>query len=329
MRHLRAFTEVARLGSFGAAARALGYTQSGVSQQIQGLERIVGTAVLHRPPGGRRPVELTDAGRLLLDHAEHVLARIGATRADLAALESGERGQVAVAAIQSVGTRLLPAILRRFRADHAGVAVDITEARNTMALLEVLEDGSVDVGLTALPVRAGTFDIHPLGDDPFVLVAAAGRPERRLADLDGVRVLGSRGCILQDLVEQHLAAAGVTAGACDLFEDNALVQESGGLRRGRRGGAAAGRRRRRSSRRGPPGSGAAAAAVGGRRPPPPSPRPRRAPLPRRGGLLRPAAGRLTTRPAQSGRWATRAGRTASTIRSANDGSNGSPDSSSR
>jgi molybdate transport repressor ModE-like protein len=225
VRHLRAFTEVARLGSFGAAARALGYTQSGVSQQIQGLERIVGTPVLQRPPGGRRPVELTDAGRLLLDHAEHLLARIGATRADLAALESGERGQVAVAAIQSVGTRLLPAILRRFRADHGGVAVDIREARNTMALLEILEDGSVDIGLTALPVRPGTFEIHPLGDDPFVLVTAAGRPERRLADLDGVRVLGSRGCILQDLVEQHLAAAGVTAGACDLFEDNALVQE--------------------------------------------------------------------------------------------------------
>jgi molybdate transport repressor ModE-like protein len=225
VRHLRAFTEVARLGSFGAAARALGYTQSGVSQQIQGLERIVGTPVLQRPPGGRRPVELTDAGRLLLDHAEHLLARIGATRADLAALESGERGQVAVAAIQSVGTRLLPAILRRFRADHGGVAVGIREAHNTMALLEILEDGSVDIGLTALPVRPGMFEIHPLGDDPFVLVTAAGRPERRLADLDGVRVLGSRGCILQDLVEQHLAAAGVTAGACDLFEDNGLVQE--------------------------------------------------------------------------------------------------------
>jgi molybdate transport repressor ModE-like protein len=225
VRHLRAFTEVARLGSFNAAARELGYTQSGVSQQIQGLERIVGTPVLHRPPGGRRPVELTDAGRLLLGHAEHLLARIGATRADLSALESGERGQVTVATIQSVGTRLLPAILRRFRADHAGVAVDITEARNTTALMEVLEDGSVDVGLTALPMRAGLFEVHSLGDDPFVLVTAAGRPERRLADLDGVRVLGSRGCILQDLVEQHLAIAGVVAGGCDLFDDNGMVQE--------------------------------------------------------------------------------------------------------
>ena len=67
VRHLRAFTEVARLGSFDAAARTLGYTQSGVSQQVQGLERIVGAPLLERPPGGRRPVELTDVGRLLLE----------------------------------------------------------------------------------------------------------------------------------------------------------------------------------------------------------------------------------------------------------------------
>src|ERR671932_695406 len=106
VRHLRAFTEVARHGSFGAAARELGYTQSGVSQQIQGLERIVGAPILRRQPGGRRPVELTDAGRLLLGHAEHLLARVGATRADLAALASGEAGTVAVITIQSVGTRI-------------------------------------------------------------------------------------------------------------------------------------------------------------------------------------------------------------------------------
>jgi molybdate transport repressor ModE-like protein len=225
VRHLRAFCEVARLGSFGAAARELGYTQSGVSQQIQGLERIVGTPVLHRPPGGRRPVELTEAGRLVLGHAEHLLARVGAARADLVALQAGDQGRVAIATIQSVGTRLLPAILRRFRAAHPGVTVEITEARNTSVLMEILEDGSVDVGLTALPLRAGTFEIHPLGDDPFVLVTAVGRPERRLGDLDGARVLGSRGCMLQDLVEQHLAAAGVVAGACDLFDDNGMVQE--------------------------------------------------------------------------------------------------------
>jgi DNA-binding transcriptional LysR family regulator len=94
-----------------------------------------------------------------------------------------------------------------------------------MLLMEILEDGSVDIGLTALPLRTDTFEIHSLGEDPFVLVTAVGRTERRLADLDGVRVLGSRGCILQDLVEQHLAAAGAVAQACDLFDDNAMMQE--------------------------------------------------------------------------------------------------------
>jgi molybdate transport repressor ModE-like protein len=225
VRHLRAFTEVARHGSFGAAARELGYTQSGVSQQIQGLERIVGAPVLRRQPGGRRPVELTDAGRLLLGHAEHLLARVGATRADLAALADGDAGRVSVVTIQSVGTRVLPGVLRRFRADHPAAAVEIAESRSVDTLLDAVEAGAADIGFAAMPVPAEPFDVRPLGDDPFVLVTAAGHDERRLADLHGRRVLGSRGCQQQHLVEQQLLATGVVPLSVDLFDDNGMIQE--------------------------------------------------------------------------------------------------------
>jgi molybdate transport repressor ModE-like protein len=225
VRHLRAFTEVARQGSFGAAARTLGYTQSGVSQQIQGLERIVGEPVLRRQPGGRRPVELTDAGRLLLGHAEHLLARVGATRADLAALAAGDAGIIIVITIQSIGTRILPGVLRRFRAGHPGATVEITEARSVETLLHAVEAGVADVGFASLPVPRETFDVRILGNDPFILVTAAGRGERRLADLHGQRVLGSRGCQQQGLVEQQLAASGVVPLSVDLFDDNGMIQE--------------------------------------------------------------------------------------------------------
>lgn len=225
VRHLRAFTEVARQGSFGAAARELGYTQSGVSQQILGLERIVGQPVLRRQPGGRRPVELTDAGRLLLGHAEHLIARVGATRADLAALADGDAGRVTVVTIQSVGTRLLPGVLRRFRADHPVASVEISEARSVDSLLDAVEAGAADIGFAALPVPAETFDVRVLGDDPYVLVTAVGHEQRRLADLHGRRVLGSRGCQQQQLVEQQLLAAGVVPLSVDLFDDNTMIQE--------------------------------------------------------------------------------------------------------
>src|SRR5438552_6342060 len=75
LRHLIALKAVADEGSFGRAAKLLGYTQSAISQQIGALERIVGQRLIDRP-GGPRPISLTEAGRMLLRHAEGVTARI-------------------------------------------------------------------------------------------------------------------------------------------------------------------------------------------------------------------------------------------------------------
>src|ERR687883_1289756 len=109
LRHFLALEAVAREGSFGKAAVALGYTQSAVSQQIATLERQVGQKLIERP-GGPRPVSLTEAGRLLLTHAEAIAARVAAAQADLSALGDGEAGAVPVRVFLSVGERDLPAL---------------------------------------------------------------------------------------------------------------------------------------------------------------------------------------------------------------------------
>ncbi len=75
---LRTFVTVARLGSFSAAARELGYTQAAVSQQIAALEADLKAQLLTR-----RPVTPTEPGARLLEHAEPILLRLDAARADV------------------------------------------------------------------------------------------------------------------------------------------------------------------------------------------------------------------------------------------------------
>src|SRR5207247_5632884 len=111
LRHFLALEAVARTGSFGKAALALGYTQSAVSQQIATLERQVGQKLVERP-GGPKPVSLTEAGRLLLTHAEAIAARVAAAQADLTALGDGEAGALRVGGFQGVGPPGPPPPLR-------------------------------------------------------------------------------------------------------------------------------------------------------------------------------------------------------------------------
>src|ERR671919_1439625 len=117
LRHLVALKTIADEGSFGRAAERLGYTQSAVSQQIAALEKIVGLRLIERP-GGPRPISLTEAGEVLLRHAEAIQARLLAAKADMRALEAGDAGPLRVGAVQSVGAPILPTPLRRFSESH-------------------------------------------------------------------------------------------------------------------------------------------------------------------------------------------------------------------
>src|SRR4051794_14143353 len=91
LRHLAALEAVGRTHSFSAAARELGYTQSAISQQIARLEAAVGQRLVERP-GGPRPVALTEAGTLLLRHADAIVAQLDAAEADMAALAARAAG---------------------------------------------------------------------------------------------------------------------------------------------------------------------------------------------------------------------------------------------
>jgi len=175
LRHFLALEAVAREGSFGKAATSLGYTQSAVSQQIAALERIVGQRLVERP-GGPKPVSLTEAGRLLLTHADAIAARVAAAQADLEALGNGEAGSLRVGVFQSVGQRILPELMRRYLRAWPEVDVTLTESANDEELLSLVERGQLDLTFADLPVTEGPFEWVELLRDPYVLVVAADSP---------------------------------------------------------------------------------------------------------------------------------------------------------
>ncbi|TML94181.1 MAG: LysR family transcriptional regulator [Actinobacteria bacterium] len=172
LRHFLALEAVAREGSFGKAATALGYTQSAVSQQIAALERIVGHRLVDRP-GGPKPVSLTDAGRLLLTHADAIAARVAAAQADLTALTEGQAGSLRVGVYQSVGQRILPELMRRYLDAWPQVKVTLTESADDEELLSLIERGQLDLTFADLPLTDGPFEAIELMRDPYVLVVAA------------------------------------------------------------------------------------------------------------------------------------------------------------
>jgi molybdate transport repressor ModE-like protein len=228
VRHLAALEAVARTGSFGRAALELGYTQSAVSQQIAALERIVGEKLVERP-GGPRAISMTEAGELLLRHAEAIVNRLDAARADMAALRAGETGTLRVATYQSISARVLPIVMRSFMAAWPGISFELSEPSNDDTLYRGIESGAIDLGFCSLPVPDGPFDAIELLRDPHVLLVSsdsplASRESVSLSDLGDTALIGSNQCSSAAVVEDALRDQGIPLDYAFRSDDNTTLQ---------------------------------------------------------------------------------------------------------
>lgn len=229
LRHLAALQAIAAEGSFGRAARRLGYTQSAVSQQLATLERLVGERLVERP-GGPRPVSLTEAGRLLLRHAKAIVARLDAARADLQALSAGEAGSLRVGTYQSVGQRILPTVIRRYGAAWPAVDLQLTEANTDQELVDRIEHGDLDLSFADFRLWEGPFDWQHLLDDPYVLLVQAGSPlavrgsPPTLAEMAELPLIGFRQCRSTTLLESYFGLSGLRPDFVFRSDDNGTVQ---------------------------------------------------------------------------------------------------------
>lgn len=121
---LRVLREVARRGSLSAAAGALSYTPSAVSQQIRALEREVGVGLVER---GARGATLTDAGTLLVRHADEILGRLTAAEEELQAMLGLSTGRLRLGAFATAGAALVPQAITSFRREHPAINVSLIE----------------------------------------------------------------------------------------------------------------------------------------------------------------------------------------------------------
>jgi molybdate transport repressor ModE-like protein len=228
LRHLAALEAVSRAGSFGRAAEELGYTQSAVSQQIAALERIVGERLIERP-GGPRAVSVTEAGAVLLRHAEAISARLEAAHADLVSLRAGEMGALRVGTYQSIGARVLPEVMRRFRLERPAIELDLMAPTTDPELFALVESGDIDLAFCSLPFEEGPFDALELMSDPYVLVVPAdnglaARDLASLADLEDLPLIGSQTCNSGVVLERELRDRGAEPTYAFRSDDNGTVQ---------------------------------------------------------------------------------------------------------
>jgi DNA-binding transcriptional LysR family regulator len=188
---LNVFHEVVEHGSFSAAADALSYSQSAVSQAIATLEGELGVDLIERRRGGVRP---TAAGAALAGHVGGILARIETAESEVAAVAAGHGGRLRTASFPTAGATLMPQAIAAFRASHPGVEVTLAEDEPEQ-IAPRLRAGEFDLVLLfefeGVGERLGTgMRRFELFDDPLHLALAADHPladrgRLELSDLAG------------------------------------------------------------------------------------------------------------------------------------------------
>src|SRR5439155_5646467 len=175
LRHLRYFVAVAEELHFGRAAARLHIAQPPLSQQILRLEAELGVELLRR---NRRSVQLTDAGRLLLEQSRPLLAQADHLEQLLRQAGAGEVGRLAVGFVGSASYEALPRILREFRDRHPQVELRLDEL-TTAGQVAALNAGRIDVGLVRPPVGDSSLELTPLVEEQLVAALPDSHPLAR------------------------------------------------------------------------------------------------------------------------------------------------------
>lgn len=209
---LKSFLAVAKHRSFSRASEELHLTQPCISKQIKALEDFLEVKLFHRLG---RSIQLTEAGEVLLVHAQRALQALAEAEEAIADLKGLERGHLRISAASTIGIYMLPGALGLFKAQYPGIEISLAITNKEQVLSDVLSHGS-ELGFVGPPIRYPELAKEKYLLDELMFVVA---PSHRLADQESVPVqeivgevfiLREKGSGTREIMEEELARLGIS-----------------------------------------------------------------------------------------------------------------------
>lgn len=212
LRHLRYFIAVAEERHFGRAAARLHMAQPPLSTQIRQLEAELGFQLFERTT---RRVELTDGGRLYLEHARAILSAVDAAARQSLRVAEGLEGRLTIGCVGSATYDLMPRFTRALRATLPGVEVGIRGEMLVAEQVDALASGDLDIALLRPPLYEAALAVRSLRWDRLVVAVPDSHrlASRRSVEVQALAgeplvVHSSRGSVMFRLVRDMCESAG-------------------------------------------------------------------------------------------------------------------------
>jgi LysR family transcriptional regulator, transcriptional activator of the cysJI operon len=225
---LRIYCDLVELRSFSKAAEKHIVSQSAISQQLAKLETAHKCQFVLRQ---KRPFDLTPAGQLFYDSCKDMLTRYEQFKSELAALQKTSTDRINLAAIFSIGMHSLPPYLKKFMSRYPNVNVHV-EYCSSSQIHELVLQGTVDIGLVAVPKRDKNLEVYEFEAEPLVVVCSPEHPLARenTVDVDKLPlhkfIAFDKDVPTRELIDHLLAQSNVTVRPVMEFDNIETVKRA-------------------------------------------------------------------------------------------------------
>lgn len=179
-RQLRAFTTLARTGSFSQTGKEMFLTQSAISHAMKALERDAGCRLFDKVG---KTIVLTQAGEHLLYHADKILREMGEARDGLEHLGKWGKGRLRLGASSTACQHILPAVLREFKESFPECQITI-DPGDSLQLLRHFEQNRIELALCLEPRNEKAFEAIPLFSDELFFIVSPMHPWAKAKSVD-------------------------------------------------------------------------------------------------------------------------------------------------